>query len=380
MSGTSVPVDDLQTSLGSNPDIERFYDNVQLVVPGITLSMLKVFLWNTVEDFCIKSTWFRRVVPWTMPVGASEVAFEPLSADENVVATLKQTGLTHYRIQQPYKLYDLDPPLTARSGQALLATRPTSFDAIESGTLFSLWFETILAGTLARLYGQPFKPWSQPDMAKALMDAYTDGVGRAGATAAESVYLADTSGLERIYEIVQLTLPDADMPAIRTAYWGMLEEFFIRSTLWRERLPWSMAIGTSEFVVTPTYPGMLTSWIIRQEGLHKWRVAPPATLVDLFDPTTARTGWVTIACKPSSQSVALPAELYSTWYETFVDGTLFRLFALPGRPWNDPKQAAYHGGRFRIGIQRARDEAERNWSNQQPRWGYPLFARGRQKQ
>jgi hypothetical protein len=64
-----------------------------------------------------------------------------------------------------------------------------------------------------------------------------------------------------------------------------------------------------------------------------------------------------------------------------LDGTLGRLYGMPSKPWTSTQLATYHGTRFRQGMNRARDIAERLHSHQQsPRRAYPYFARGRRKQ
>jgi len=103
-------------------------------------------------------------------------------------------------------------------------------------------------------------------------------------------------------------------------------------------------------------------------------------LVDRQEPNAARSGWALLALKPTSFDTDLPQEMWSNWFETLLDGTMFRLYGMPAKPWSSPQNAQYHGTRFRQGINRARDIAERQHSNQQsPFRAYPYFAHGRRK-
>lgn len=185
---------------------------------------------------------------------------------------------------------------------------------------------------------------------------------------------------ERIYDNVTLVVPGVTLPLIKVNLWNTVEEFALRSTMFRAEVFWSMAIGVSTVDFNPFSADMSACWVLSQHGLWHWRVDPPAQLRDLTAPNNVRTGKVILALKPLSFDANLPAEMFSTWFEALLDGTLFRLYGTPSKPWSDVKLATYHGTRFRQSINRARDLAARNWSPQQPRWFFPLFAAGRRKQ
>jgi hypothetical protein len=165
-----------------NPDIARLYDNVQSVVPGVTLPLLEQELWNTVSEFCIRSTYFRRRVYWEMAPGVSSVQFEPYSVDFSVVWVLWQHGLTNFEVRPPAELYDFLPANASRNGEALLALRPRRFDNLRLGhlpELFTTWFETMLDGVKFRLYGMPSRPWSNTQLATYHGTRYRQGINRA---------------------------------------------------------------------------------------------------------------------------------------------------------------------------------------------------------
>jgi hypothetical protein len=186
MSGTATPTDDLQTTLGSQPTYERIFDNVQLVVPSVTLSLIKVALWNAIEEFALRSLYFRDLVGWTMPIGVTSVDFNPHSANFSVCWVLGQEGLIHWRVHPPGTIKDLREPLTLRSGIALLALKPLSFDVTLWPELMTNWFETILDGTLFRLYGMPNKPWMNTQLAQYHGTRFRQGVNRARDVAARA--------------------------------------------------------------------------------------------------------------------------------------------------------------------------------------------------
>jgi hypothetical protein len=128
---------------------------------------------------------------------------------------------------------------------------------------------------------------------------------------------------------------------------------------------------------------MIVTWVLNITGLTYYAITPPAMLVDHTVPLAARHGHALLVLKPVDFSVVeqgvLP-ELFTTWFETMLDGTLFRLFGMPAKPWSSPELAKYHGTRYRQGLNRARDIAERQHTDQQaPRRRFPYFAGGRRK-
>jgi hypothetical protein len=171
--------------LGADPQVERLYDNIQGTVPAVELAMVKMQIWNTIEDFYIRSTVRRETAYWQMPIGVSSVDFNPFDADWLVCWILGFTGLGRARID-PFSatLYDLHyPTATNRKGEALLVLKPTSFAAELSPMLWSQWFETLMSGVLYRLYGQPVKPYSSPQMAQFHGRRYMSGCASARAIA-----------------------------------------------------------------------------------------------------------------------------------------------------------------------------------------------------
>jgi hypothetical protein len=190
--------------------------------------------------------------------------------------------------------------------------------------------------------------------------------------------------IERLYDNVQTMLPGVTLPVLELELWNTVSEFCIRSTYFRALIYWQMAIGTSSVNFNPFSADMVVVWVLWQNGLTHWGINPPAELTDFMAPNAARNGAAVVALRPTKFDVlklgALP-ELFTTWFETMLDGVLFRLYGMPAKPWSSDKLATYHGTRFRQGINRARDIAERLHSHQQaPSRMYPYFARGRRKQ
>jgi hypothetical protein len=193
MSQTTTPTYNSSGFLGSDPNVNRLYDNVQATLPGVTLPVVQMMAWNAVEDFYIRSTCERRIMNWQMAAGVQEIDLNPYDETWLVAWVLGYNGLHKSHVIPPATIRDLEYPANPRWGEVLLALKPINFNTNLPVNLFSNWFETILAGTLARLLMQPSKPWSSPQLAqyqgrmfargiaeaRAIADAeYTDGPGR----------------------------------------------------------------------------------------------------------------------------------------------------------------------------------------------------------
>lgn len=203
-----------------------------------------------------------------------------------------------------------------------------------------------------------------------------------GAVAAQPT-LANTA-INRLYDNVQAVLPGVTLPIIDLCLWNTVEEFCIRGTYFRSRVFWQMAEGVSSVDFDPFSASMVVQWVYNVLGLVNWAINPPGQLVDMAVPSSTRNGSAILVIKPVSYDAVKAGVvpiLFTTWFETMLDGVFFRLYGQPAKPWSSPQLAQYHGHRFRQGLNRARDIAERLYSDQQSPWNtYPYFARGRRKQ
>lgn len=182
-SPTPTPTSNLASFLGSDPGLNRLYDNVQAVVPSVILSLVKMAAWNTIEEFYIRSTSKRERVSFSLAVGVQSIDFDPYDETWLVSWVLGVDGIRDFKIDLPGKLIAWDLPSQVRTGVALLALKPVNFSVIFPPELWSQFFETILDGTLGRLYGMPAKPWSSPQLATYHMKRYWGGIGAAKAMA-----------------------------------------------------------------------------------------------------------------------------------------------------------------------------------------------------
>ena len=181
MSATVTPTDNLNSTLGTDPGLARLYDNIMLQVPAVGFSLVKIMVWDTIEEFYLRSVANQVDVFWEMGIGVTELDFNPYDATWQVAWILDVSGLTYPQIIMPGKLLDTQPNGSTflRKGSAHLALKPVSFTTNLPPELFIQWFETILNGALGRLYMQPAKPWSSPQLGAYHTKKYKGGIAMA---------------------------------------------------------------------------------------------------------------------------------------------------------------------------------------------------------
>lgn len=180
---TVNPVYDDSGYLGAYPDVDRLFDNVQALVQQVDLPLVKMMAWNAIEDFCIRSSVRRELLNWSMPIGTSQIDFDPYDETSRVAWVLQVTGLTHYMVKPPGLVLDLEFPSAVRSGTVTLALAPMEFGVDYPGYFWSQFFETILAGTVARLFSMPQRPFSNPQLMQFYWRRFNAGVAKAYAEA-----------------------------------------------------------------------------------------------------------------------------------------------------------------------------------------------------
>lgn len=195
-----------------------------------------------------------------------------------------------------------------------------------------------------------------------------------------STFLGPSPGLTRLYDNVQAVLPDVTLELIKMQAWNTIEEFYLRSTVRREIVYWNLAPNVQTLDFNPFDSDWQVAWVLSLDGLTNYRIAPPAQIVDLTAlPTSTRNGSALLALKPASYSANLPDEIFQQWFETLLDGTLWRLYRTPMKPYSSPQLAAFHASLYLSGVSRARAVASAGFTNGGGRWAYPYFARGRRK-
>jgi len=169
--------------LSDKPDVERLYDNIQVMIPGLTTDMTTLVIWNTIEDFFQRSTIRREHVYWHMAPGVVRLQFDPYDKDWRVFRFLGYQGPNNVKLTPPGELLDLTHPTpdNDRNGEVILGLKPRNLQVQLPYNIWTLWFETLLAGACYRLYMQPAKPYTDVNMARLQASMYRAGIASARA-------------------------------------------------------------------------------------------------------------------------------------------------------------------------------------------------------
>lgn len=359
--------------------VDRLTDSIQVQVPGVLYNVVRMAVWDAIEDFCARSGYWRETVSWSLTNSVSSVQLTTGAADKLIQQIVEVYGLAQYRVQQPDTLIIVGSNVTA-TGTALVTLRPASLDDTPSFIINS-WFEVLRDGALSRLFIEPFKPYTNTELGSAFAGLFEQGILRAREQAPQVVgaeaFAEAPDALDRLYQNVSAEL-DAPHTQVQLAAWNTIEDFYIRSTWRREMLYWQMQGNVAQVDFNPFDGDWLVAWILNFSGLTRGKVELPGLLKDLTSPTptTLRNGQVLVALKPATLTSEFDASLWQQWFDTILSGTLHRLYRQPNKTYSNPQMALFHGKEFASGLARARAIASKSYTNTVSPT-FPYFARGR---
>lgn len=164
--------------------LDALYDEVQLQLPGVTTDVVQLEAWRTIHKFFVDSTYRREHVYWRMDPGVVTLSFDPWDAHWRVSRFLGFSGgLNKPKFEPPGRLRDLTWPIpdNTRTGEVLLSLRPDCVDAPFDDDIWAMWYDAFVAGTLSRLFLQPGKPYTDPQMGRLKALEFRHGVIQARA-------------------------------------------------------------------------------------------------------------------------------------------------------------------------------------------------------
>ncbi len=157
-----------QTATGG---LDRIYDAIEAVMPGVLHPVVQLVVWDALEEFCSRSTYWRELLNWEMAIGETQLDLNPVDTNIRVHWVLNVCGLgSCFRIKPTSILVDTSsgvhtPGDTVRSGTAWVVCKPSRLSA-EMPAWVDDWSEGLRDGALYRLYMQPAKPYSSLPMAQ----------------------------------------------------------------------------------------------------------------------------------------------------------------------------------------------------------------------
>lgn len=179
-------------------------------------------------------------------------------------------------------------------------------------------------------------------------------------------------GLDRIYDAIEAVVPGVNHAVVQMVVWDTLDEFCTKSTFWRATVQWTLQPSVQAVNLNPVSGNALVRHVLALRGLTRWRVEPPATIVDLIPCEEARSGQARVALRPSRLSANLPGSLVDDWQQAIRDGALAALYGQPAKSYSSGALAQYHRRQFLAAIREARSQAIRyNSGEQTSGWVFP---------
>ena len=187
-----------------------------------------------------------------------------------------------------------------------------------------------------------------------------------------------TNDLGRLLDNVGGLLPGLTTDMLTMVCWNTIEDFYLRSTYRREHVYWCLRPGETVLRFDPYDRNWRVCRFMGFSGLSKAKFVPPGQVIDLTCPApdTDRNGEAYLALKPKDINVALPYDVWTTYFETLMNGVLHRLYMQPGKPYGDLNAAMAHGKLYRSGVASARADAQAQHVREGVEWSFPYFARG----
>lgn len=173
--------------------INRIYDAIQAVVPAVTLPIVQMSTWDTIDEFCKISTLWRETMAWTLPAGDREVDLNPVDGNTIAVWVIDIRGLLYASVSPPAIIVDSGDVTLTRTGFARVVCAPSRLSTALPSMLIDQWFEGLTDGVKMRLFSQPTKPYSSLQLAEVHGKRYRDAMRRAR-DAASRYYDGGTSG------------------------------------------------------------------------------------------------------------------------------------------------------------------------------------------
>jgi hypothetical protein len=175
--------------MATNPLIDRIMDQLRLKLPGALDGVTQIELWNTVDDFlCRTNVW----------IADTEVKLKPdkIQADLDSptagasiwrLMELRNEDGSHYPVAAwipvPGTLQFASP-----SNEAKVLVATVALTIGDPGKrqvypdmpdwIWSDYYDVLIDGTIGRMYGQPAKPYSNPQMAAYHLKSFTSGVNQ----------------------------------------------------------------------------------------------------------------------------------------------------------------------------------------------------------
>lgn len=185
--------------------------------------------------------------------------------------------------------------------------------------------------------------------------------------------------VERLLNNARVRCPGVLNDAMQIELYTVFDDFFRRSTVWREKIGLIIQENMSTYTIEP-----FAGQIVRMFGVHNlddtaYRggfMPAPGILKFVTLPNVGQNLLVDVMLTveetdTTSNLPVVPPDLIAQHHAVLLDGLLARLMSQPNKPYTNLQLAALHNMNFRSGCSRARNEVTQSRVVGGAAWRFP---------
>ena len=177
--------------MGDDPHIQRVVDSARVNLPGATEGMLRLELFNVVEEFCRETNAWRNCICFSLVPQKCEYPIYPTDSAGEIYRLLGVESAcptdprftAHAWMPLPGIVRIDFPPSAYQDLHAMVALSPSELGRNEQypGLPDHMWSEygpILTAGVIGKLMAQPAKPYSSTQLAPSYLGKYRREIAR----------------------------------------------------------------------------------------------------------------------------------------------------------------------------------------------------------
>lgn len=238
-------------------------------------------------------------------------------------------------------------------------------------------YQAMLHGTLARLFAQTERPWSNPAFAQTQYQLY---VQELDLVRGEQARASSTGLITRLLDNLVVSLPGARDNIIKIELFNTLNDFFQGSNAWREDIEVAITPGVTSYELLPSGPAKIVQ-IMSVLDANNLPVRAQLGLIsgelELFETPSSNTNFtaqvaLTVADPVDREGYPVfPMWVLNLYMNGIISGVLSRMMAQPAKPYSNAQLAVFHTRAFNNTIANARIEGNRGFTYGTQKWRFP---------
>lgn len=188
---------------------------------------------------------------------------------------------------------------------------------------------------------------------------------------------------DRLMDNLRTSLPGAVDLAIQSELWNVIDEACRDGWIWRESFPVTLVADTASYSIVPTGTDVVQVLSVAHDTLDvSDAVVEFGNLYLTTVPTAADVALPLIAVLVLTPALStgadveglIPADMWTTFHQLWLSGTLARMMAQPAKPYSNVSLALFHGRRFKRDLALARQKIRTGSVPGAQLWRFPRWA------